>query len=152
MPVSISTRFSVATGLLFQQASLGILNSNAHFNALKRLPPWSLCPPLPLLSPGSGRALGHLLKIIQVQTMGQPSTHSMPGCLALLQGAVQHHWEDPSQLLLPLWHPCPCGGGQQLPLFHPCMQFSIPALRTIFSWSPIQGCAWEWKAREAQIV
>lgn len=46
MPVSISARFS--TGLLFQQASLGILNSNAHFNALKRLPPWSLCPPLPL--------------------------------------------------------------------------------------------------------
>lgn len=49
VPVSISTRFSVATGLLFQQASLGILNSNAHFNALKQLPPWSLCPPLPLL-------------------------------------------------------------------------------------------------------
>lgn len=36
--------------------------------------------------------------------------------------------------------------------FHPCVQFSIPALRTIFSWSPIQGCAWEWTPREARVV
>lgn len=57
------------------------------------------------LLPGSGRDLGCLLKIIQVQTMGQPSTHSMSGCLALLQGAIQHHWEDLSQLRLPLWRP-----------------------------------------------
>lgn len=47
--MAISARFSAATRLLFQQASLGILNSNAHFNALKPLPPWSLYLPLPLL-------------------------------------------------------------------------------------------------------
>lgn len=58
--------------------------------------------------------------------MGQPSTQSMPGCLALLQGAVQHPWEELlSQLLLPLWHPVLMVEDSNLPfpplcaVFHP---------------------------------
>lgn len=123
------------------------------------------------LSPGSGRALGCLLKINPVQTMRQPSAR----CQAASRGVVQHQWEMRASLLAPstsLTHgdplatPVSGGGGRQPPqrreppIFHSLgtelLVCSFPphpqALGTIFSPSPTQGCTREWTGREAQVV
>lgn len=132
-PVSIFTRFSVATGLLFQQASLGILNSNAHFNALKRLPPWSLCPPLPLLFTcylALEETLDAFSKLFRFKPWANPPPTQCQAALLFCKVLYSITGKtSPSSVYL---SGTLSFGGQQPPIFYPCIQFSIPALRIIF--------------------